>query len=104
MTTAAILDKQGQERGEKIGEKRGMLFTKRIMQIELVLKGLTKNPSLDILTIKLITGQNEADIKAIQKRNRAKLQQMATTFEYPDSHYSTIIGQVNHQYIFVSWL
>lgn len=67
MTTAAMLDKQGQERGEKIGEKRGMLFAKRVMQIELILKGLTKSPNLDIPTIQLITGQKEAEIKAIQK-------------------------------------
>jgi len=84
MTTAAILDKQGQERGEKIGEKRGekigeirgIRFAKSIMQVELVLKGLAKRPNLDIPTLQLITGQTEADIKAIQqifeKNNRKK--------------------------------
>jgi hypothetical protein len=71
MTTSAILEQREEKRGkkidEKIGKKRGMLFTKRIVQIELILKGLTQNPNLDIPTIKLITGQTATDIKAIQK-------------------------------------
>lgn len=62
MTTAAILE----QRGEKRGEKRGMHFTKQIIQIELILKGLTGQPPLDIPTIQLITGQKEAEIQEIQ--------------------------------------